>query len=340
MADPVALSSITAGLATVFRPNVVRTFNGRSTLLRLLRKVPGNGQTINWDLESTAANAESFTDGTDVSTYAGDDTNKATLGWPGTRANFRITDQALDLARMTGNPADLANLFGTKFLGSVIKLASTFNGLLYTGTGGSGQPVGLATFIDDSNTVAGIDRSSTTYFDSYVIDPGSLTAPTLVQLRTDLGAIYDNSGMSPDIAVCPTAVWNKLASLFTDMRRYTQDVMTNGGPVRLDASVDALVIDGCTVLKDKDATANRIYYLNTEAVEIQYIPQDIAGNTPLADVAMAADADDGFGAIPLGMKVYKLAKSGPSQKFSAQIHAALVVTNPKACGVRKNVSTT
>jgi hypothetical protein len=167
-----------------------------------------------------------------------------------------------------------------------------------------------------------------------VVDPGVPTSPTFALIRSDLGAIGDACGESPDIAVCPTAVFNAVANLFEANRRWTV-VNTARGQVKLDAGFEGLEIDGCMIVKARRATANQIYYLNTNHVHVEFLPD----TTFPPDVYQMMRADDGYGSVPLGFSYSMLAKLGPADRAQVLAQMQLVVERPSSCGIRKNVAT-
>jgi hypothetical protein len=88
-------------------------------------------------------------------------------------------------------------------------------------------------------------------------------------------------------------------------------------------------------VRDKDATANTIYNLNSEHVRVEYLPPDVPSLEPgNMDIA----ANDGFGSMPLGFMYEPLAKTGDSKKAQVKTYIQLVVDRPNACGKRVNVS--
>lgn len=341
MATTLNYSALSGALSQVYRPRTVRTFNGRSNLLRFLPKMRGMGKNCAWTWEGTGAIGENYSDGADVANTGSDSKNAATLSWGMYRSNFHITDFAQSVAASSNSPQDLLMLVGREFENSTRKLASVINIDGYSGAGTGTLIGGLDVALDDANTYAGVDRSQAANagFRAYKVDPGVATAPTFALIRTDLQQIYDNSGEVPPLAFCSTAVWNKLASLFTEFRRYNQDVMNVAGrTVSLDASVGAMEIDGCMFIKDKDATANTIYYINPNYVHWEYLP--FASMAPMMVQTVEQAVDDGYGQMPLGMMCKPLSTAGASQKMTCQIQLQLVVEKPEACGRRLNVSTT
>lgn len=339
MADvPQDLSTILTALAQNIRPRIVRGYNRRSTLLRTIQKVKGEGKNVGWDWEGDAQIAETFADGADATNFGSDTQNFASLSWALYRANFRVTDVARAAARSSRTPEALLRLWARNMSSAMSKIASSINVAGFSGTGGLAI-AGLDTALDDTNTYAGVDRSlaPNAGFRASVFDPGSPTAPTIQQGRDDIAAVLDASGESPDLAICKTSVYNKIAGAFDESRRRVDEIRTAAGTIKLDGSIGGMEIDGCVYLKDKDATANKIYYLNTEYLRWEYLPQDDSIDQPGTTMETS---DDGYGAIPLGMKVKHLATQGASERASAQVFLNLVVEHPLAMGVRKNVSVT
>lgn len=337
MADtPQTLAAITSALAQFYRDKITRQINRRAVMLRVVRIEAGRGKNVALDIEGDGAHAENFADGADASDFGSDALSPAVLPWALLRGNFRITDLAAAAARTTGNPRDAVNLFARNLDNAATKLASRINAQLYTGTGSSNQIAGLKeTALRDDNTYAGIDRTvgANAYWRSNVIDAGAGEL-TFARLRAAIGdTIYTASGEQPGLAFCPPTVFNYLGSLFQEQRRYNDTVrvlQTPRGEVRLDASIGTLEVEGCVFIKDKDAPAGEIQFLNPEYVVFEYLPQDPEPQMDPAVVEQAAQ--DGYGLIPLGFRVVKLARQGASSRFSLQVFGQLCVHRPNACG--------
>lgn len=336
MADtPQTLALIALGQR--LRGDTVRTINRRSAALRLLKVVPGDGKAIAWNAQGDGQLAENYAEGADAANFGSDEQAQALLNWARVRSNFHVTGSAQRAAKSNmAGPDGMKDLIGHNIVDSSAKVASTINTQLFSGTGSSNQLTGFDAAIgDDTNTYAAIDRSTETHWRPTVVDPGSSTALTFAQIRSDLGSIYDACGMVPDLAFCKTNVFNTLANLFSDNRRYVQQINTARGHVVLDAGFEGIEVDGCVFVKDKDATANRIYYVNSSVVELQYQAPDPA---MLSMLGLTMASDDGYGALPLGIRCEKLAKSGDADKYMCFVECNLVVKRPNACGVRKNVA--
>lgn len=336
------LSTVTAALSQNYRDVVVRTFNSTSIGLRVLRFEQGEGKNAAWDWEATGAIGENFSDGADVSNYGIDTPAPATLGWGLYRSNWKMSNLARAAARRSRSPLDMLRPMGRSLENAARKLASTLNGVMYNGAGTGTTIAGLGVALADANTYGGVDRTqvANAQFRAKVIDPGVLTDPTVQLIRSDLFAIRDLCGEMPDVALCPSAVFLKLAALFDPLRRFDQAITVDlpKGSVVLDASVGKIVVEGCVFICDKDATAQQVQYLNTNYVWWQFLPP--ADDEMLVEDMMVAGMQDTLGGLPLGMNVYSLARTGAARKFSAEVQAQLVVSKPNACGVRKNIKDT
>ncbi len=152
-------------------------------------------------------------------------------------------------------------------------------------------------------------------------------------MRDDVRKIYEACGENPDIALCNPSVFNKVGNLFDATRRQIDTVTTARGTIRLDFGWTALELDGMIFIKDKDATTKTMYYVNTNHVELQYLPSANMHMTPQMEV----EADDGFGSVPLGMDYEMLAKLGASERAQVRTTVQMVVDRPNSCGVRLHV---
>lgn len=337
MADvPQTLALIT--LAQEYRGDIVRQINRRVVLLKMLRIIRGGGSNVAWVAQKDGALVENYTDGLAATNFGSDAQAAAVLQWGLYRANFHVTKLAMDTSATAASPEGNRALWARNQVDAMAALAAAIEEELFDGAGTGTLLCGLDAAIGDTtNTYAGINRSTggNEYWRPYVVDPGSATPITLAQIRTDLGTIYDNCGETPDIALCPTAVFNKVAGLFDANRRWNV-VNTARGKVNLDAGYEGIEVDGCMFVKSKDVTAAQIQYVNTNYVHIEVLPDS---SVPL-EIQDAVAADDGFGSVPLDMQFHPLAEVGPAKRAEVLWNGQLVVKKPNSCGTRKNVATT
>ncbi len=101
----------------------------------------------------------------------------------------------------------------------------------------------------------------------------------------------------------------------------------------LNNGYEGVMVDNCMFVKARKATANQIYYLNSNYVHFETLPD----STYPPEVYSMVQATDGYGAVPFDFHYEMLAKTGPSSKAEVLAQMQLVVTRPNACGVRKNV---
>ncbi len=322
-------------LAQEFRGDVVRQINRRTMTLKMLRVVAGEGKNVAFAPEADGQVAENYADGADAENFGGDVQDSAILSWGLYRANFHLSKLAMDAAKTSGSPVGNRMLWARNLINASAKLAATLNVACFAGLGTGTEIAGLDMALEDGNQYATINRASSpnAYFRSTVVDPGVLTAPTFALIRNDVRLAYEACGENPDVAVCNPLIFNKVGGLFDTTRRSIDNISTAKGKITLDFGFQALEVDGTMFVKDKDSTAATIYYLNTNYVELQYLPSANMSGLPQYQVS----ADDGFGSVPLGFDYEMLAKTGASEKAEVTSTIQLVVSRPNSCVKRLNV---
>ena len=328
---PQTLSLIT--LAQEYRGDIVAQINRRVTLLKTLRIIPGGGKNVAWAPKSSGHIAENHTDGQDAANYGSDAQASAVLSWALYRAPFHVTKLAMDAAGSSGTPLGNRSLWAENVADATATLVDLLEGACFNGAGTGTTIAGLDVAIGDTtNTYAGIARSGNAYWQPTVSDPGVLTAPTFAQIRGDLGTIGDACGESPDLAFAPTNVFNAIAGLYDSNRRW-ESVTTARGTIPLINGYEGIMVDNCMFVKARKATANQIYYINTNYVHVEYLPD----STYPPEIYSNVQANDGYGDVMLGLHYEMLAKTGPSSKAEILSQLQLVVKRPNSCGIRKNV---
>ncbi len=323
-----------------YRGRMVNQINRSSAMLRLLRAVPAMGKNCAWGAKGSGQVAERYAEGADASNFGSNTRDQAILTWGLLRSNFHNTGTARRASALSQTPEGVANLIADNIDDATMELTSLINQDLYGGPGTTDTIAGLTVATaDDTNIYAGLDRSSKSFWRPYVIDPGSSTPLSFAQVRTDQSAIFTTSGFPPDIALCSPDVMDTLAALFDQNRNYMVDTVTTArGKISLDAGYEGIRFNGTTFFRDKDAPANQIHYLNSNWVHIEYLPPPPDVMAMLGEMGMEVGADDGYGPIPLGFLIDKLAKNGDSDKYMLTFNGQLVVRRPNSCGVRKNIA--
>ncbi len=323
-------------LAQEYRGDIISQVNRRATLLKLLKIVPGGGKNVAWVAKSSGHIAENYSDGADAANFGSDAQDDAILSWALYRAPFHVTKLAMDTAGSSGSPLGNRSLWAQNLKDANATLVDLLEDEAFNGVGTGTLMTGLDVAIGDTaNTYATINRATggNEYWRPTVVDPGTLTALTFAQIRSDLGTIGDACGESPDLAVCSTAVFNQVVGLFDSNRRW-ESVNTARGQIKLDNGYEGVQVDNCMFVKARKATANQIYYINTNFTHFETLPD----STYPPEVYSMVPADDGYGSVPFGFHYEMLAKAGPSSKAEVLAQMQLVVKRPNSCGVRKNVS--
>lgn len=335
MADaPQTYTDIANAYAQAFPDRIVRQVNRMALLLAALPIVAGAGKNVAWDVEADGAIGENFTDGAAAANFGSDALAPATLNWGLYRSNFKITNLAAAVAASSSSPGQGRDLVLRGISNGVRKLASTLNGVGYSGAGTGTTIAGLhGIAIDSAGTYAGINRATggNEYWQSYEIDASS-AALSFAQIRTDLGAIYDACGMTPDIALCSTAVFNKVRGLFDASMKFDRQVTTARGSFTLDNSPEVIVMDGCQFVRDKDATASAILYLNSNEVAWEALQAEKS----FAD-RMMPTGDSSVDALLGAMYAYELGRAGAARLMTVETQIQLKVMRPNACGKRINI---
>jgi len=336
MADTITSLSLVT-LAQEYRADLVRQLNRKVVALKILPIRAGAGKNVAWVAEAGGALVENYSEGADAANFAGDGQAPVTLNWGLYRSNFHVSKLAMDAAATSNTPAGNRALWARNLANACSALAAKIETEIFSGPGTGTTICGLDSAIGSaSNTYGGIDRSQAgnAYWRPIVTNAAG-AAPSLAVIRDDIRKIYESCGENPDVALCSPTVFNEIVGLF-DATRRTVQFNSARGSVTLDAGYAGVEVDGTIFVKSKDATAGSIYYLNSSAVHVEYLPS--AHERMLMSLGMLnVSADDGFGPVPMGFDYEMLAKTGPSEKAEVLGQMQLVVTRPNACGVRTNV---
>jgi hypothetical protein len=330
------------------RPQIQR----KAPLLRVLNmKKAITGQNIGWDVTfSGQAAAVVNSDGGNLLTAASDPQVAATLGYGNYSAPVKVTTKA----QWTGaaqNSADfLQNLIDRNMNEAINALVKKINQDIYAGAAGNAL-TGLSLAVAATGTYANIAQSSySNWASTSQGNSGSLRSLTLALIKTQASTIASVSPHGrPDIAVCTPSVFNALENLF-DGTVYTQagkndlvwgKVMTNGGLIAVSGfRTLAWMSAGITFIEDPDCTntavtntANCMYFLNSQSVEMQFLPPaDVSGYMPDQKVIQAVEQDLGPLAN-LQLDFRARGRSNFSDEFDILTMLNLVVKDRAACGI-------
>lgn len=338
-------------LAQEYAHELIPTMNRTAIALRILPMRVGGGKNTAWVVKSDGATAAVMAEGAAAGTATNDVQTAATLNWAYYKSDGGATGPAQAAASTSQSPRGNAELLAMNVVDCVSELASTINGHAYTGDP-TASPVEVGgldyAIMSTSNTYAGINRTTESYFRPTIFNPGVATPLTIGQLRQDVSRIKTACGLAPDIGLCHPDVFTEIANLFDATRRYNQttEFTTARGLIKLDPTVNAVTVSGCTFIEDKDATlesggtSGRIYYVNSRYTEWELLPpKEIRGLLQAMGIVEGTmlRANDGFGEIPLLAAVVAMSKTGDADTFMAKSYLQLKVKRPNACGVRRFV---
>lgn len=336
MAANATLAAVSNALSQTYESQIVRQINREAATLRFLPKKFGAGKNVAWDTEFDGALAASYADGADVADgdFGVDDNLPATLAWGLYRAPFRATGLAIAAAGSSHSPDTLKNLFEEKMFGAVSKLGSVVNTALFTGTGAN-SILGLLAAngpLDSVGTYAGIDRAvQTGWAGNKLANGGTPRAVSFDLLRAMIRSIFTRQGGYPDILICDPLTFDRIAALFDTNRRWMDSVTTAAGEIKLRGGERALDFDGIPIMRDKDCTAGNVVAINTQHVEVRFLPtypsQAASGPNGTFEI------HDDMGRVSgLPARIEMLGKTGDTEKAYAKVYVQVRNNRPNSCG--------
>lgn len=341
----VDVNSIASALATIFEDDIVSQFNRAVVLTKLLPFKEGESKNLAWDAEfgTTPADA-TISDGANVSTFNDDTIVPAVLNWGTYSEAFAVTGKALAAAARTGNPAELANLFGEKLERATQRLTASINKDWYTGSGANDRIMGLTATgggLKATGTYAGIDRAvQTQWAGNELLNGGVNRVLSFDLMRDTRRVIYIASGEMPDLIVCSPATHEAYGKLFGNQRRYVQEVTLRGQKITLDGGYQALEFDGIPVVADVSCPDGIMLFLNTRYVRIRQLPDAMAavqaaggGSGGMIRLHGTGEEQYGEGTTSLTARINPLAVNGDKYPFQLILYPQLQVRRPNACAI-------
>ncbi|GAC1576971.1 MAG: hypothetical protein NVS3B7_10100 [Candidatus Elarobacter sp.] len=340
-------TNLNAALSQLYAPKVIRAFNRISILSAMLPKAPGRGKNVAWDVYVSGNSAASYTDGADVATYDVDTPLPATLSWGLYRQSFQISGLAQAAAASSYGSADeLIALIDTSASNSAMKLVSTVNADLFTGSGANAI-TGLSTALAATGTYAGIAKGTYAEWAGNVYANGGVARNLTKDLmdQTEAG-IYTASSLTPDCIVASPGVVRKFESLFDQMNRVilaggevsTVQRNVGSGAVLPDAvGWTGLSYKGIPVYRDRNCPTGTMYMLNRSMIQLQYLPQPSVNTAAIAQDRLMQGLPD-TNMVGLAARLEAMAKTGDADKFTMKIYLQLAVLRPNTCGVIQDIS--
>lgn len=338
-------------LAQRYRGDLIPQVNRKAVTLGALMADEDSGKNCAWGFRLAGKTARALTEGADAATPDQDVQAPATLSWGLYDFTMAVTNTAAAAAASSGGDPDVNNdVWLEQIQEGLETMSSLINVDLYQGDGsGSSSELTIVGFGEvfgsTTNTYAGRDRSQAVNapIRPTVIDPGTPTAFTIKMFRDDLAKIYRLCGERPPLAFCQPLLFNMIASRFDNIRRIEigEQISTGRGIITLDGSAQAIVVDGCTVMEDKDAvysgetdSVGSLTYVNPKYTRLKVLPPASLEN---AEVKKRYSLNDGFDNIALNVKYEMLARFGSSTRARGELHLQLQCKRPNSGGIRKNI---
>jgi hypothetical protein len=344
----VTYADLDSALSVVFENRLARVANRHALLASLLTKEAGTGQNLSWDVETSAATAETYAEAAAAGTAQSDLTVPATLNWARYRSTFGLTGTALAAAQASGNPSDLANAILAKAEGNASKLLAMINADLYSGTGATNIIHGLNTAIDATTAYAGLDKGTYPEWAGTVLANGAvaraLTKDLIDQMEAD---IFDASGVSPNCIVTTSAVARKYEGLFDSGSRFQGGVDLSMLAAMVGVEVPAIppvMVTSCVgyykrmpVFRDIHATAGKMYFLNLEELKLRFLPPP-ATSTAAQTAERALRGNERDAASGLMARIESMAKTTDIDTWMIKLYPQLQVRKPNSCGILADIS--
>lgn len=347
----VTYSAVQTSLATLFGDTITKAINRSIVFAQIATVRKGRSHNINWAAKFGLAEAAdpTFNDGADLSTFNNDTRLPATLGYGRYHDAFSVTGFARAVARATGNPAQMADLFGDELVDSVERLARGIARDIYTGTGATNKVHGMFATVPalgDTGTYAGIDRAAQAQWAGSVLDATAAPALTHDWIRKLIDAIYVKSGKRLDLFLSNSALYERLGLTYGANRRYLQMAQisrADGQKITLDGGFEALEFDGRPCIKDVQCPGGKFIGLNMREVFIDQLPDtvdDINRATGFAQLKGTEEYQLGPGEMKMSARVQPLATTGDAVKFALISYLQFVNRDPRCSGYIDNLTNT
>lgn len=344
------LSNIASALATTFQPEITRTWNRMAVAAQQIPVKSGGGQgggkQVAWDVEMDGASVTVFAEGSDVGAgeYDFDPVQPATLPWGQYRAPFQISNLELNAAaENVANATALEDIFAERVIGKAAKLLSQINKDIYSGTGTSGgnpNIIGLDNALITSGSYANIPIASYATWASTVSANGGIARSlSLALLASTEASLFTASGFSPDFLLGDPTIHAKYEGLFETVRRTMDDGSRDVPAYR--GSTNQLFWRGRPVVRDKDATASRIYLLNRDEIALRVLPfRGVPDGVPVQQRELESSNGKDSMATGIPVHIYPLGRTGSGVKFVVEMYVQLQVRRPNAHAVLADISET
>ena len=354
MAGPQTAATLTTVLATVYENKVAGLINRACPTLQFIPKVPADGKNVEWavaygdaDAHATAALAE----GADISVVNTDTLATAYLAYHPYHDAFGFTGLGQALARVAGNPADLANIEMWELDRSATRLGAGIAYDMFSGSPAASpvQMTGLITAtygaLLATGTYATVDKASVTQFAGNVINAtttsgGALSLSVMRQMISTIIAA-DEASRAPTFIAASNKCFDKYCAMFDAQRRWVNEVTLGSRTIKLDGGVQIAEFDGIPIVRDvkiPETTTGTMLFLNDQEVRMRYIPLPSSSDYMTGNIQVGPDGKALSKGTGLTGKIIKLGRKGDYDTYAIVTYIQLQVRSPNSCGYLYNVA--
>ena len=284
-----------------------------------------------WGVHTTAFTASSYGGSDSYPSSVAPSFATASLPWKRYGISMEF-DNLVRVARAAarGNVNALNFEFQAKLKALISQIEKDLSG---DGTANSSKVItGVKAFMSTSNTYAGINQSTSSYWQAR-IDDASAASLASSNLETIAKLLYDNNGIGPNSEIWMSSTqWPKFTALYSSNIRYTPGGM--GG-----TSVEPRYVDGLVDLPiyiipslSQSATTDEIWFCNLDDLSLHFLD-----HTPQDTMPVDPDQEVLHEGVPVGIEQVETGKD--SKALFLKSYCQLVCANPRNFGAIINLAT-
>lgn len=326
----------TAGvLQTTFSPKISKSFNTKGVLLSWLaqkgRVRESNMANASWRLlYGSSVPVTKFADGQAFGTPNSMGFAGPKLDWAGLDYPVAVGDRARKLALQEGQlESDLLDLAIAQAMGFI---ARDLNAKLYSGAGGADEVVGLQIALSDTLAYGGVVRAGAVPGAAFrgVVNKNGADRALTMTLMNAVETAVDAAGFALNPSDCAIFMGSSEYNKFRDLVTASNTRYVESGTA-LESGATSIKWNGIDVIRDSQAPAKSVFFLNSQTIELLYTSALPDGGVRLATL----QGSDGSTGLVADIKPY--AKTGHFYAADVAVSVQLKVDSPQANAMLTNV---
>lgn len=346
-------TTLNPALEQFIRREVVKQYNRSTVTLNLIRKMPGNGKNLAWDVSVGTGTGQVFDEGQVVSSFNADIEILATLPWAEYGDSFKITGRAEDGAQFSQTELGATWMF--KAMQARERAGKLVNDDIWSGDGSSAPQrlYGIAMTsggpLSPTGTYAGtMNRSTYPQTQGIVLANGGVPrAISLSLIEYGFEQVFNASGKIPTFGLTTSNIWRLLCELVGGERRVMQEVYVRGEKLNISLGFNAVEVNGVPVFKDISVPTGHLAFFSDDSIALEYLPTAAArvargkvmATIPLAGLPQEQDMTgqpSGAG-VPLIANIIALPSAGNFESWMIDATIGLKVQRPNAHFLIKDI---